>query len=407
MKLKETIYSTLCLIVTAGLFAGCIDEYEADIADEDSNLLVVEGTILSGEINTFTLSRTQSLSSGYTTNMVYGAKVSVCGSDGSEVVATIPDYSGYYTMEYMAYPGRYVCQMGELNPEVEYYLRIEVDDEVYESEHQKPLATEKIADIRGVQDTPTSPISVLVTPAEPADKSNGHYYSWTYDETWELRPYYVTNLHYDIQNRQPVEIPDLYPLRGWKDGSGSSIMIGSSTNYEGQHIQRLKLYDVGRNDERIYHRYSGLVYQRAISKAEYEYELARRQASSGMGGLFTPQPSALPSNIHCLTSKKHVIGYVGCSLNTSKYRFFLNQADYSAGRPIFNDWRLWIENPTYEQCCDMIRKGWDLCEWLEPGSPADGPLKSAWAMKYQLDVRLRGAYIEKPDYWDSTENISY
>ena len=90
----------------------------------------------------------------------------------------------------------------------------------------------------------------------------------------------------------------------------------------------------------MYYRYSGLVHQRAISKAEYEYELARRQAGSEMGGLFTPQPSALPSNIHCLTSKKHVIGFVGCSDNISEYRFFLNEYDYSIIIPVGDDNRL-------------------------------------------------------------------
>ena len=48
MKLRNTLYAMLCL--TAGLctLTGCIDEYEADIHYEDTDLLVVEGTICSG-----------------------------------------------------------------------------------------------------------------------------------------------------------------------------------------------------------------------------------------------------------------------------------------------------------------------------------------------------------------------
>ena len=106
------------------------------------------------------------------------------------------------------------------------------------------------------------------------------------------------------------------------------VMAGASTGYDGQHIRDLKIYDLDRGDGRMYHRYSGRVHQRAISKAEYEYELARRKASSEMGGLFTLLPSALPTYIHCLTSAKHVIGFVGCSLNTIDYWFFLNGAEY-------------------------------------------------------------------------------
>jgi hypothetical protein len=34
-------------------------------------------------------------------------------------------------------------------------------------------------------------------------------------------------------------------------------------------------------------------------------------------------------------------------------------------------------------------------------TPDGEPLvQTAWAYDYQLDVRLRGAYIEKPDFWE-------
>ena len=70
--------------------SGCIEEYEADIAAEDSDLLVVEGTICSFQWNKFVLTRTQPLSSTSTYQLpeyVIGAFVSVRGTDGSEYVA--------------------------------------------------------------------------------------------------------------------------------------------------------------------------------------------------------------------------------------------------------------------------------------------------------------------------------
>ena len=212
---------------------------------------------------------------------------------------------------------------------MEYYLHIEADGDIYESIPQKPLPTEKIADVRGTQQTKESDIEILVTPAEPFDASRTNYYAWTYDITWEIHPDYTPHWYYDVEQQKPVmSSKKQFPERGWIDETGTTIAVGSSTNYQGQHIERMKLYSISRSSKSMYYRYSGLVEQRAISKGEYEYEMARRQADSGMGGLFTPLPSALPSNIRCLTSKKHVIGYVGCSLNTSKYRFFLNRKDY-------------------------------------------------------------------------------
>lgn len=392
MKLKKTIYYVLCLMMGMGTLTGCIEKYEADIPTEETGLLVVEGTITPGK-NTFILQRTEALNSYYSNMTEDGATVVVRGTDGSE----------YQTV---GNNGTYTCTIGELNPNVQYYLHIETGGEVYESDPQTPLATEKIAEVRGDQSTPQSNIDILVTPAEPFDNSKINYYSWTYDETWEVHPVYVTTVYYDIERLSCVMLDHpLYPVRGWKDGFSSSIMVGSSTNYEGQQIKQMKIYDINCQSEKMYVRYSGLVHQRAISKAEYEYELARRQAGSEMGGLFTPQPSALPTNIHCLTSKKHVIGFVGCALNTSEYRFFLNSEDYTVYRPSGEDQLRWVEAPTADECVALVQSGLRLCEW---GDPIMEPIqRTAWAYEYQLDVRLRGAYIEEPDFWHLTENVSY
>jgi hypothetical protein len=149
----------------------------------------------------------------------------------------------------------------------------------------------------------------------------------------------------------------------------------------------------------MFYRYSGLVHQRAISKAEYEYELAKRQADSEMGGLFTPQPSALPTNIRCLTSHKRVIGFVGCSLNTSEHRFFLDAKDYSIYHPLPKDERLWVENPSDIDCRMLVEKDLYLCVW-EDKRLMEGKLITAWATAAQLDVRYKGAYIERPEFWE-------
>lgn len=388
--MKGTKYYALCIINCALLFmlSGCIEEYNADVPSEDSDLLVVEGSICSSQLNKFILSRTQTINSSNVPRMVTGAKVIVRGSDGSEYQTQAAD-------------GYYYCQIGALNPDVEYYLHIETNGEVYESEAQKPLRTEKITEVNVLQDTPESNLDVLVTPDAPFDPDKVNYYSWTYDETWEVHPDYTTQIYFDTKTSSPVFDPYQFPARGWKNATGSTILVGTSVSYEGQHIRKIKLYDIDRGDERMYYKYSSLVHQRAISKAEYEYESARRQTSTEMGGLFTPLPSALPTNIHCLTSSKHVIGYVGCSLNTSEYRFFLKPKDYSIDHPYRKDARLWLNDCDEQTCYRMVTKeGMYLCEWKDERYKPGGTLQTAWAYDYQLDVRLKGATDVKPDFWD-------
>ena len=286
-------------------------------------------------------------------------------------------------------------------------LHIEADGEVYESEPQLPLRTEKIASVVGVQDTPDRHIDVLVTPDAPFDASKTNYYSWSYIETWEVHPEYTTYVYFDTNTRQKVDSIGMFPERGWRNALGTNILVEASTHYEGQHIQGIKLYDFDNSDERLFFKYSGLVQQRAISKEEYEYECARRQASSEMGGLFTPLPSALPTNIRCLTSRKSVIGFVGCALNTAKYRFFFDSRDFIVNRTYKGDTRVWLNDCTIDECMRMARQGMYLCEWDDNRMNGGGPLNTAWATKYQLDVRERGAYTEEPDYWSLDEDVSY
>ena len=390
----RVFYLLLLSFTPSLLFTSCVDEYEADIADKDSNLLVVEGTICSGELNKFYLSRTQDMKASHAARMVPGASVSVHGSDGSE-------YKAQATDDY------YACWIDQLNPDVAYYLHIEADGEVYESEPQQPLRTEKIASVVGVQNTPESQIDVLVTPETPFEANKTNYYSWSYTETWEVHPDYITYVYFDIEKRQKVDSIGIFPERGWRNGIGSSNQVEVSTHYDGHHIQRLKLYDIDNSDERLYYKYSGLVQQRAISKDEYEYELALRQASSEMGGLFTPLPSALPSNIHCLTAHKSVIGFIGCTMNTARYRFFFDPRDFSINRIYNGDKRVWLKDCSIDDCVRIARQGMYLCEWEDNRMNGGGPLNTAWATKYQLDVRQRGAYTEEPDFWSLEEDYSY
>ena len=99
-------FFVLWLMACVCSLSSCIEEFEADIPEDDSDLLTVEGTICASQENRFILSRTQAVRSTYAPQMVTGAKVSVRGSDGSEFVAQPTD--GYYS-----------TWIGVLNPDVE------------------------------------------------------------------------------------------------------------------------------------------------------------------------------------------------------------------------------------------------------------------------------------------------
>ena len=94
-----------------------------------------------------------------------------------------------------------------------------------------------------------------------------------------------------------------------------------------------------------------------------------------------------------------MIGFVGCSLNTSDYRFFLDADDFSIYYPYREDARLWYEDPSPALCRRLLNEGLFLCVWKDERM-SGGKLLTAWAYEYQLDVRFKGAYIEKPEFWE-------
>lgn len=384
-KLK---YSFACIYFFAALLlpTSCIDEFEADIPAEETHLLAVEGTIYSDSLCNFYLTRSRELNTNSDNGNRYvsvnDAKLTIKGSDGSE-----------YPLQKTAKNGIYSVQLPKLNSDVEYSLRIEDHGDIYESVPAKPLSTTKIESVEFNQTDRLSAVDVLLTTQEPKDTSSTLYYDWKVDETWEIRPILDSNLLYDPERNKPIYVFPLYPKVGWMMDRKTEAMIGMSVHYPRQQLRRSKLYDICLSDERIFYNYSGNIIQRAISKGEYEYKLACKQASSDMGGIFSPQAISLPSNIHSTNSERKAIGYVGVSMNESIFRFYI-VGDSVQGKQFPRHPDLTITDNDWDVCHALYNQGFRLFIW------ENGPVKDIveWAPLRFFDIRLRGAILEKPDY---------
>ena len=441
-KISIFIKYVLSVIVCHFMMTGCVEEFEADLPKDETHLLVVDGTICSKQHNEFHLTWSSEIKNEIEYNgtvsydkpydealPVNGARVTICGTDGTEIecteethtgkrpkIGTYDAYSGlyeYYNSEYGYYytsdeeeyeefsysSGVYSCDVPELKPDVSYYLTIEYLDDVYQSTPEKPIRTPDIETLEYFQKDSLSNVEVLLSTALPDDPNKTSYYTWNYSETWEVRPTRTTSIYFDIESMDCKYMTKerMYPKRGWKFDHNKTIITESTVHYDGGRFSRFQMMNIPRNDERISWCYCYDLEQRAISKAEYEYNMACRQAGWEMGGLFTPQPSALPTNIRCLTSSKKVIGYVGCSQNVVSKRMYIDGTKISRILPkpgesiIFPDC---IET----DCLIMTQNGMVLYSWSDGRQSSGGKLVTAWANPEDFDVRLLGATIIKPDY---------
>ena len=442
-KISIFIKYVLSVIVCHFMMTGCVEEFEADLPKDETHLLVVDGTICSKQHNEFHLTWSSEIKNEIEYNgtvsydkpydealPVKGARVTICGTDGTEIECTEETHTGkrpkigtydaysrlyeYYNSEYGYYytsdeeeyeefsysSGVYSCDVPELKPDVSYYLTIRYWDDVYQSTPEKPIRTPDIESLEYFQKDSLSDVEVLLTTAAPDGPDSTIYFTWDYSETWELRPARTTRMYFDVgdyvsfDNRFVTEYyRPLYPKYGWKFWDSDSIFVESTAHYAGGKLNKYQIVSIPRDDERILWNYSNKLNLRAISKVEYEYDMACRQAGWSMGGLFTPQPSALPTNIRCLTSSKNVIGYVGCSQNAVSKRMYIDGTKISRVLPeshveIFPDC-------TESDCFGMVEDGWLLYEYYKT---LMGPTESHWVRAKDLDVRKRGASIVKPDY---------
>lgn len=393
MKNKLSIYSIFCTLLCTILLSSCIEEFDGNIPQEKGKLLVVEGTIRSDTFNCFYLnyslpikpdsSYLQELwSEGKQFETVKYADVTIHGTNGS-----IYQLEGGW--------GFFYTNLAKLDPGVEYYLRIETDGDIYETIPEKPVATPDIDSIEHYQATKESTIDVLINTQKMENTKYPIYYEWDMNETWEVRPDYLSVWYYDPVKRDVYTDFDLYPKRGWKFVIGKETMVASTVHYANQQLQKYKLYGIAHTDERIFCNYSGLIMQRAISKGEYEYKLATIQTSSEMGGLFSPQASSFPTNIRCINGSKRAIGYVGVSLNDVKKRFYIRGNEVYKKRPEKISEIIDI-NPSKKMYHDYWQSNFGISKY--EGDPTR-LLKVGWVPLKYIDLKLRDdLFFEKPDY---------
>lgn len=372
------LVSALCVAV-----CSCIDEFSAKLSDDTLGLLVVDGNIISDSTVVFSLSRSFSLDEevppfGY--NQI-DAEVSVVGSDGSRIEAT------------SAGNGQYLVQIGVLNKEVSYQVEIKFEGDTYTSEPQRPLETAPIEEVTYEQPEDYGDIHICLS-TEATDTDEPQYYLWTYEEDWEVRTEFYCLWFYD-STTGGVEVYEKAPYaQGWVHREQDKTLVGSTESNAGNLLRNKRIYSIPSNSLKVSFYYSTLMKQRALSKGEFEYYECKAKLSEDMGGIFTPQPSELPTNIRCSNSDKAAIGYVGVNMNVSRQRIYISTEDVQYKNEL--DCRLAeSEGRSMEE---MYMAGYRIAFFDQ--------VTYAWAHPKCTDCRELGGTPNKPSFWPLPERVN-
>ena len=358
---------------------GCVEKFEADLSYLATEGLVVEGDIVSDSTVVFKLSKTLPLTATGDNEDLFNnyknvdAQLSVKGSDGTS-------WSGLRWGR-----GEYRVEIGTLQPDVEYYLEIQYNGDTYQSKPQKPLPCVGIEKLDFAQPDLNGPVSVLL---ETEAGEGTQYFLWYFEEDWEVRAPFQTLALFDPEKKQIINYSYPPVAQGWCKTNSSQYLIGTTESVVTDKIVGRAIQTIENTDHRLSVLYSIRVYQRNLTLQEYEYYSVRAKQNNEMGGLFTPQPSELPTNITCSNPSRKAIGYVGCNMAVAQRQLFIDEEDV-----------FYLNN----SICDLGKdpEGAPLDKYLAGFQVADKTETNIeWAKEKCVDVRaLKADPMGRPSWW--------
>jgi len=367
----------LISLLWLSLFA-CKDPYTPEVDDYNKNLLVVEGYIHIGGSTTIRLSRT--LDIAYKSAVAPETKAQVAiETAGGEIVA-----GGMSNAQ-----GACVLNTVNLSTSKHYRLRITTSKgKIYQSEVLTCKVTPAIDSLNFRIENGGFQVY-----ANTHDNSNNtRYYTWDFDETWEIRSPYPSS--FEVKDNQIVyRDPSINISRCWLNGNSSRILLGTSERLVADKISQAPLIYIKGNDEKVLEMYSILVRQYAITKEAYLYLDNMRKNTEQIGGLFDPQPSELKGNIVCVSDPAEtVIGFISAGTVVQK-RLFISRADKPA---ISRDWMFQHSCERFFVKDENILSSGNLI--IEKSVNDKGESGYNVATRTCIDCRFRGSNI-KPSYW--------
>jgi|SRR6185503_8358431 len=304
-------YLLIVLLVTE--FFSCRKAYNPPITTHDYAYLVVEGVINSGNDTTsITLNRTVQIGAATTHRPESGAKVLIESDQNTKYQLTERD-SGRYFIANLNLPttGKYRLHIFTSSGK-------EYESDFVENKISPPIDT--------ITHSFTSHSVQFYVSAHDPTKST-RYYRWEYHEYWSYDSKFTTVLQYKDSAIIGLPVDSDYNHCYRNASPANGIYISTSEKLSEDIVNNVPVTVVEGLSGKLVREYAVEIRQFAITKEAYIYWQQLKLNTEQLGSIFDKQPTASPTNIHCITNPSEpVVGYVSVSTNTLK-RAFITQAD--------------------------------------------------------------------------------
>ncbi len=320
--MKIAVYICVLIFGDLMLLTACRKPYIPPAITVNSNYLVVEGLINTGQDSTIIkLSRTVMISS------TIGIKAELNAS-----VIVESDANASYPLTETG-NGTYSAPALNLSASNKYRLKIVTsDNKTYRSDFVPVKNSPPIDSVYYLVKSNGVQINV-----DSHDQSNNtRYYRWDFNDTWIIHSAFesyaeVSHFPKDTILYRP-DADQIYTC--WINGTSNTINLGSTATLSQDVTTNNEISFISSTSEKLGSRYSILVKQYAITKDAFDYWQLLKNNTEQLGSIFDPLPSTTTGNIHCITNPSEpVIGYISAGSYSQK-RIFIDNYNLPAWRPI-------------------------------------------------------------------------
>ncbi|HQP79747.1 MAG TPA: DUF4249 domain-containing protein, partial [Bacteroidales bacterium] len=309
-------FSILILAFAALMMGSCIYPFIPEIADDDIGLIVIEGDIRIGAESYIFVRNTQQLG---TTGTPVNISADVWVESNKGEITRAGNYRD----------GAHIIDTRNLDPRNSYRLHVKPHAQSstveYVTDWLEVIITPELEEVSFRVDELEEKITFHVSTTNP---DANPYYKWNCNEVWEYTSQFYAS-HVFNPSRNTVE-----ECRGenthycWDRDVVSNIMIASTEALTENRLVDHQIYELPFMSDKLDYLYSLEVIQSSISAEAYVYWEVMLRNTDQTGGLFSPQPSELRGNIHCVNDSSIVVlGYVSAS-KVSSHRIFVSVDDF-------------------------------------------------------------------------------
>ena len=401
--------------VAAIALSSCVYPFEPEITGTDSRI-VVEGSISVGGTSTFYFSRMIPMSGvSYWDPRAMEMSGYIEGEDGTRVGSS---YGGWEdaslslvdTKTYTAgdssssRPTRYMLlfDTSQLNPAQRCRAHFEDRETgaVYESDWVDVCAAPVIDELRYILDPVRSELNVALSMHSATDS----HFRCSFDETWEY--------HSDLYASHYLEVSgdEMYLIKFsggqnnyycWDSFRSPEVKLFSSSEQVENRFTDLEFYRISSSNRKLQVLYRLTLHLEAVSEEAFRYWKNIEDNTNNQGSLFSPIPSQMRGNIHCLSDPfADVVGYVSAAVVADGVMYYDDLQEKFYNGPD-TDWsRIVIEEITDPAMFYLWRfKGYLPYTVIPADMSENGQTTWQWAKAECVDCRRLGGTKTKPAGW--------